>query len=312
MKRVLVTGAEGFCGRYLCDYLTAQKYQVFGAYHHDKVPGVPYSQVQLDITNPSQVDRTIQKIRPDFICHLAAQSNARLSWQKKDLTFSINILGTLNIAKAVLRHAPKARLLYTSSVQVYGRTLRAGKPVNEKGILWPENPYAVSKALSEFSCLELCRHSGLDIVIIRANNLFGPGQTSDFVFGDWCRQIAEAEKKLRPPQVVVGNLRLQRDFLPVEDGVKAYALLLKKGRKGEIYNLSGGKGKPLQRHLEYLISRSKIPLKVVVDKKRFRQDDPLSVSIQSAKLQKLGWDLSHRMNYHLDQVLDEWRRKIKK
>lgn len=311
MKRVLVTGAEGFCGRYLCEYLSAQGYQVTAAYHQGKAR-VSCPQVRLDITNPSQVDQAIKKIRPDFICHLAAQSNARLSWEKKDLTFSINILGTLNIAKAILRHQPKARLLYTSSVQVYGRTLRQGKPVDETGVLWPENPYAVSKALSEFSCLELARHSGLDVVIIRANNLFGRGQTSDFVFGDWCRQIAEAEAGVRPRTIVVGNTRLRRDFLPVEDGIKAYALLLQKGKKGEIYNLSGGGSKPLHASLKYLVSRAKVPIKIVIDKKRFRADDPMAVIIRSAKLRSLGWKTSHTMRHHLNEVLDEWRQQTGK
>jgi GDP-4-dehydro-6-deoxy-D-mannose reductase len=310
VKKVLVTGAEGFCGRYLCEYLAAEGYQVTGTYHHTKASHVAYSQIQLDITNPRQVDRSFQKLKPHYVCHLAAQSNARLSWEKKNLTFSINILGTLNLAKAILRHAPQARFLYTSSVQVYGRTLRSGKPVDEKGVLWPENPYAVSKALSEFSCLELARHSGLDVVIIRANNLFGKGQTSDFVFGDWCRQIAEAEAGLRPPKVIVGNTRLRRDFLPVEDGIKAYALLLKKGKRGEIYNLSGGNRKPLSSYLRYLVSRSKISLRIVQDKSRFRADDPLSVSIHSTKLRKLGWRLSHTMEHHLNEVLNEWRRAV--
>lgn len=312
MKRVLVTGAEGFCGAYLCRTLSQQGYRVAATYHKKRRTSVPYPLFRLDITKAADVSKLIRKFKPDFVCHLAAQSNARLSWSRQDLTFKLNILGTLNLAKALLKYAPKAKLLYTSSVQVYGRALRSGKPIDEKCFLWPENPYAVSKVLSELGCLDLSQRFGLNVVIARANNLFGQGQTSDFVFADWCRQIAEAEVGLRPPVIEVGNVNLKRDFLPVEDGMAAYILLLRKGKKGEVYNLSSGSSRPLRIHLDYLIQQAKIPLGIQIQKDRLRQDDPPAVRIRSTKLRKLGWKLSHSTHHHLQKVLEEWRKKVQK
>jgi GDP-4-dehydro-6-deoxy-D-mannose reductase len=231
VKRVLITGAEGFCGRHLCEYLASHGYTVAGTYHKKRRATHNHPLYPLDITDAAQVRQVIKKFQPHYVCHLAAQSNARLSWEKPELTFRLNVFGTLNLAKAILQYAPKARLLFTSSVQVYGRFLRTGTPIKEDHPLWPENPYAVSKTLSELGLLDLSRQYGLDVMIVRANNLFGPGQTSEFVFGDWCRQIAEAEAAGKPSKIKVGNLKLKRDFLPVEDGVAAYASLLKKGKK---------------------------------------------------------------------------------
>ncbi len=309
-KKVLITGFEGFCGQHLAAILKKNDYSLIGTYHSHKPVKAGFPFYPLDITKAGQVYSLLKEIQPDYICHLAAQSNARLSWEKPDLTFQINVLGTLNLAKGILRHSPKTRLLYASSVQVYGRALRAGKAITEKCFLWPENPYAVSKAISEFNLLDLCARYGLDVIIVRANNLFGTGQSSDFVFGDWCRQIAEAEAGLRPAIIHVGNTKLKRDFLPVEDAMSAYEILLRKGKPGAVYNLSSKKSVALGKHLSFLVKNAKKPIRIQVQKNRFRKDDPPNVHINSAKLQKLGWKTSHRIDFHLQRVLEEWRNKV--
>lgn len=312
MKRVLITGYEGFCGPYLAAILQKKGFEIAGTFHarHHHKPSFPL--YRLDITDPHQVAAIVRQVKPTHLCHLAAQSNARLSWEKPEWTYQINLAGTLNLIHAILKYVPATRFLFTSSVQVYGKALHSGRPAEETSFLQPENPYAISKALAEFNCMQLSRSFGLDAVIVRANNLFGCSQTSDFVFADWCRQIAEAEAGRRAPAIHVGNLELQRDFLPVEDGMAAYALLLEKGKKGEIYNLSSGKSLPLKNYLGYLLHQTKIPFRVLVEKSRFRRKDPPVVRISSAKLRALGWKPAHKIKDHLQGVLHAWRQRIQK
>lgn len=311
MKKVLITGATGFCGTYLTQHLlTLKKYKIYGAY----LPGsrIPQqiSPVPLDITQEKQTAEVIKKIQPDYICHLAAQSSARFSLDRIDQTYKVNITGTLNLADAVRKFSPKTRFFYTSSVHVYGRMLRNGVKALESSRLWPETHYGISKALSEMACLDLHKKFGLDLVIVRAVNFFGPGQSPELVFSDWCRQIALIESKRQQPVINVGNLSLRRDFLYIQDAVEIYEMLLRKGKSGEIYNVSSSKSLPLQSYLDFLVSAAKVPIKVQPVQARFRRDDAPAVRISNEKLHRLGWKPRFSIKTSLRQMLEDWRVRI--
>ncbi len=311
MKKVLITGASGFSGTYLSSYLKSLKrYKVYGS--HLRGTSVPKNctPVILDITKREQVVQLFKKIRPDYVCHLAAQSSARLSSQMIDRTYKVNIQGTLNIAEAIRAAAPTARLLYTSSVHVYGRMLRSGENAKESDPLWPESYYGISKAISELFCLDLWKKFGLDIVIVRAVNYFGPGQSPELVFSDWCRQIALIELKRQKPVIEVGNLKLKRDFVYIQDAVELYEMLFRKGKPGEIYNVASNRPSSLQKYLDYLISLSESKIRVTPVRSRFRADDAPVVRISNSKLRAIGWKPRHSVKNGLQLLLEDWRKRV--
>jgi GDP-4-dehydro-6-deoxy-D-mannose reductase len=309
VKRVLITGASGFAGRHLSKYLKGLgSYQVYAGHRKKVFKTTDAIPVFLDLDKPKQVSALLNKIKPHFICHLAAQSNARLSWKKVKQTWKTNFLGTLNLAREVLRVSPNTKILYTSSVHSYGRTMNSRKPVKENSPLWPENPYAVTKALSEMALLNLYKKQKLNLVIVRVNNLFGTEQNPDFIFSNWCSQIASIERHAQRPEIKVGDLNLKRDFLDVRDAVKAYELLLRKGKMGEIYNLaSGRKLKKLKDHLETLLSMSEAKIKIKIDPARIRKNEPKKVNISAQKLRSLGWRPAFAMRESLEHVLQSYR-----
>jgi len=312
VKRVLVTGASGFCGRYLCRALQASGHSVFGTYHlsHTRPQEKTCSWHPIDISDFKQVAALFQRVKPQWIFHLAAMSIPRRSVQTQQETFASNAAGTIQILEGMRRYAPKARMLFASSTQVYGRSFRQGKPLREHDEIWPENPYAASKAVAEFACLDYVKRFDLDVRIARPINHLGAGQSPQFVFSDWCRQIALIEKGRRKPVLAVGNLEARRDFLHVLDVVKAYLILMKKGKRGAIYNVCQGHVRSLKGYIDFLRGQARKPLRVKVEQKRMRRYDPPVMTGNPSRLRALGWKPVYKPEQALQELLDDWREKV--
>lgn len=311
MKRVLVTGATGFSGRYVCRALLSKGYRVAGTYL--KRPSHfadAYPLFALDLKSRQKTAALVRDFRPDFIVHLAAQSNAQQSWQSQDETFAANAGGTLNLLNAVRQAGHPARFLFASTVQVYGKIFQEGNPVHEEGPVWPENPYASSKRAAELACLDFFTRFGSDIVIARMANHTGPGQEPFYALSDWSRQIALAEKNGRPARLEVGNLEVQRDFLHVEDAVGAYLTLLIKGKTGETYNVASGKPEKLKKYADFLSGLAKIDCRIFTVKDRVRAGEPENTWLRTAKINALGWKPRSTVYEALRGLLDDWRKRV--
>ena len=311
MKRILVTGAGGFCGRHLCSYLAQKSHPVVGTYRGHTPQGLKGVRLlPLEMTDRQGVDDLIRRVRPSFVYHLAAQSVPRYSFKEPEKTFDANAAGTLYLLDALRRWSPHARILLASSIQVYGHSFRRGKAVGERDLLWPESPYAASKIMAEGACLDFMNRFGISVVIARAFNHLGRGQPLHFVFSDWCRQIALAEIGQHRPVLEVGNLEAYRDFLHVRDVLSAYTLLMKKGRDGAIYNICSGKVRLLRDYVDFLLQKAKVAMRVEVQKKRLRRYDPSTMKGNASKLRALGWRPRHSPFKALEELLNEWRTKL--
>lgn len=312
MKRVLITGASGFCGQHLSSFLRSKNYQVYGAFHQSKIRDSFWrgNLIPLDITNYFQVYELVEKAKPDLIFHLAAMSVPRFSWKREAETFNVNALGTLHLLEAIRKINRSIKLIFASTIQIYGQTFRLNRALDEKALMWPESPYAASKATAEVACLDYFHRFGLPIVIARPFNHLGRGQREYFVFADWCEQVAKAELGINEPVLEVGNLDAFRDFLHVEDVVKAYELLARKGKSGQIYNISSGRTVLLKEYIDFLCKKAKIRIRIEVQKERLRKNDPPVMSGKASKLRKLGWKPKHSAFDALEEMLDEARERV--
>lgn len=302
MSRILITGANGFCGPHLGEFLSRRGGEIYGTYRRVKPSSARLGCrfLRLDIRRRDQVEGLVRKIRPDRIYHLAGQSSAQISWKLRRETMEANVKGTLHLLQAVRLYAPSARTLFVSSSQIHA---------GPHG--WPSSPYAFSKFLAELACLDFVRRFSLHVVIARPSNHTGPGQSGRFVFSDWCRQIATIERGLRRPEMEVGNLRVTRDFLHVDDVVRAYDMLLTKGKAGETYAIGTGRALPLGHYLDYLIRSSRVPVRVRVRKERLRGSDPHQVLADPRKIRRLGWRPRKTVFDALDELLDECRQALR-
>ncbi|MEK7215529.1 MAG: GDP-mannose 4,6-dehydratase [Chloroflexota bacterium] len=317
--RALITGVGGFVGQHLARHLLAEGLDVHGlvrAEAHEPTLNTLAQEVSRhpgDLLHAGDIDRVVQAVRPDLIFHLAAQASVPESWRDPATTYTTNVLGQLGLIEAVQRlDDPKPRLLVVSSNEVYGAPTGPGElPVRETNPLRPNNPYAVSKAAQDLMAYQYVQSHRLPIVRVRPFNHIGPGQSDAYVAGAFARQVAEVEAGVREPVMRVGNLTAQRDFTDVRDIVRGYLLAVLHGVPGEVYNLASGRAIPVQRILDFYVSRSRVPLRVERDPARFRPVDVASVYGDSTKLSSLcGWAPAISLETTLSDVLEYWRARV--
>lgn len=312
MKKVFVTGAGGFWGYHLCKYLSGRGYKVIASYQsskHDELKNLRW--YRLDVTNRSQVDRAVRKIKPDVICHLAGQSSVTLSAKNPKSAFETNTASTLYFLNAISKFSSKTKFLYASSAHVYGyRFQDTPQWLTEDIMPHPDGPYGLSKRLSELACIAFYALRKVKTFVIRPVNCIGTGLNEHFVFSDWSNQIAHAERLGQKAFLKVGNLKVRRDFLHIADAVAGFETVLRKGKEGQIYNLSSQKSVPLNVYAKKLTKISRIPVKIQVDPTRFRKVDPQAIRISSAKLRRLGWKPKMSALEGLNDLMNYWRNRI--
>jgi len=128
------------------------------------------------VRDAQEVDRLVERVRPDWACNLAAQSSAGLSWKEPTLTYSVNIAGTHLVLDALRRYSPRCRVLVTATSDEYGRVDPALCPLDEDAPLRPLSPYAASNVAQEWVARTLYEAFGLEVVITRAFMHNGEGQ----------------------------------------------------------------------------------------------------------------------------------------
>ena len=309
MKKVLIIGVNGFVGAHLCHELIKNGYECYGADLNDKnfnIKEVIF--LQVDILKYDMVSELIKKVEPDYIINLAAISSVKLSWEIPQKTFDINVNGTLNILEAIRKNnLIKTRMLLIGSSEQYG-DIDYSKPVSEKYELNALNPYGISKATQEKIAKLYVKAYDMEIIMVRAFNHIGPGQGKGFVVPDFCSQIVEIEKEKREPIIKVGNLKAKRDFTDVRDIVKAYRLLLEKGKSGEIYNVGCGETISIQEILNILISYSKKNIKIEIDSNKFRAIETPKIQCNNSKLvNETKWTPIISIEESLEDVMAYWR-----
>jgi GDP-4-dehydro-6-deoxy-D-mannose reductase len=311
-RRVFVTGATGFAGRHLTALLPASENVVYGT-SYPQAPGPEEKNIlHLDLRSEREVFEAVKLSQPEWVFHLAAISNVRTSWERKRETLETNVMGTFHLFEALKKFAPGARVLFVSSSDIYGFSpgseKTAARFLAEDEPFHLVSPYALSKFNGELLAGFYGRCEGLDIVIVRPFPHTGPGQSPDFVCSDWARQVVEIERGSREPVIRVGNLEAQRDFTDVRDAVRAYVLLLEKGRTGEVYNVCAGRGVALREILETLLASTLKKVRVEQDPEKLRKVDIRSLIGDNRKIiAETGWEPRIPLQTTLADLLEYWR-----
>lgn len=244
--RVLVTGAAGFIGSFYVRALLSGDLPGSDGVHVtvlDKlaysgnldnlapVAGHPrYRLVIGDVCNRGLVDELVAD--HDAVVHFAAESHVDRSIQTADPFVSTNVLGTQVLLDAAARHGLQ-RFLHVSTDEVYG-SIRQGS-WTEESPLAPNSPYSASKAASDLLALAYHRTHGLDVVITRCSNNYGPYQFPEKVIPLFLTNLLDGKRV--PLYGDGGNVR---DWIHVSDHCLGIQLVLQSGRAGHVYNIGGG------------------------------------------------------------------------
>ena len=306
--KALVVGVAGFVGKYLVDELSCAGWDVCGTRLPTESADLDIPVYGLDILDAASVKSLLRKTSPDHIFHLAAQSSVAISWKQPAQTVDINIKGTVNLLEAVREIEKPPRVLLIGSGDEYGYIQPGELPLHEYTALRPGNIYACTKIAQGMLGQIYARAYGLEIIIIRAFNHIGRGQTDTFVVPGFCKQVAEIEAAGDNGTIKVGNLEAKRDFTDVLDIVRAYRLLAEKGESGEIYNVGSGNSVAIADILEMIIKLSNAKIIVEQDPQRMRPSDTPEVRADITKLTGCtGWKPEIELNETLRNVLEEWR-----
>ncbi len=308
--KALITGVNGFVGEYLTAALKEKNIEVYGTDIVEKSANGDSHFLRADLLDEKSAYDVVDSIKPDFIYHLAGQSNVGLSWTQPALTFRVNVTGTVNMMDAVRKAAPKAKMLIIGSADQYGTVAPEMCPLKEDMPINPQSPYALSKALQEQSARFYIKHFDLNIVLVRAFNHIGPGQRTGFVIPDFASRIAKIEQGLLD-RLEVGNLSVSRDFSDVRDIVRGYYLLMEKGRCGEIYNIGSGKHRKIADILKLMLSYSKKDINVYEDPAKMRPSDAPMIYGDCTKIKNdVGYAPEYQLEQTLQEVLDYWRVQV--
>jgi nucleoside-diphosphate-sugar epimerase len=239
-ERVLVTGARGFTGRYLCEHLRASGYEVIGL-----VESLPAgaNEVQANLLDSAATARAVEQARPDRVIHLAAVSF--VAHDDVEAIYRINLLGSLALLRALAARATGLRcVILASSANVYGNV--RGAEIDESMACAPTNHYAASKLAMEHMAGTF--GDTLPIVITRPFNYTGPGQPEHFLVPkivDHFRRKASA--------IELGNIDVIREFMDVRTVVDVYRRLLEcPAALGETVNICLGRSISLREVLTLL------------------------------------------------------------
>ena len=318
--KILITGATGFVGSYLAEYLI-DKYNdidLYGTYLSDNsirnLEAIKnhIKLAKINLLNEKDVFELIEKIRPDTIYHLAAMASAADSFSSPAESIINNIQSQINVLEGVKKiNLKDCKILIVSSAEVYGDISKKDLPIDENVNFRPTNPYAVSKLTQDFLGLQYFLSYNLKTIRVRPFNHIGPRQSPGFVVAAFAKKIVEIEKGKRNGVLTVGNLETKRDFTDVRDIVKAYDLAVYKGVSGEVYNLGSGISYKISDILNKLLSLSKAEIKIEADKSLFRPSDNPDLVCDASKFRELtGWKPEIKIDTTLKDTLDYWRNII--
>lgn len=312
MKKILITGSEGFVGQHLVNLLK-KNYSVIGLSRNTTLS--PQENLQYiigDILDKDKLYEILKTHLPDAIIHLAGIAK---TWgNDPQEVFNINLFGTLNIYETIVKLKQERefdpKILFISSAEVYGKTINP-QAIDETAPLMPTNSYGTSKLAADRLSYQYSQTDNLKIVILRPFPHIGPGQQKGFFVPDMASQIVELEKDPQKNELLTGSLSSVRDYLDVRDVVQAYQAVLEKNfAPGEVFNICSGRGVAIKEILDKLLLLSKKPLKGRQDTKLLRTVDlPVFVGNNKKFIQATGWREKYTLDQTLADVIDYWRGK---
>lgn len=309
---VLITGISGFVGKYLSECLFAGgEKDIYGSdilLREEHVEEHNYFWRQLDITDSQAVMRLLDEIRPKKVYHLAAIAATNIADSRP--YYNVNFVGTLNLLEAVRQVIPGCRVLYVSSSNIYGQVPEQLQPIREEQPLQPVNHYAASKTATDLAARTYALN-GLQVILARPFNHTGPGQNTDFVCSRLAKIMAEIKLGRQEPVIEAGNVDAARDFTDVRDIVKAYRLLMQKGKPGEAYNICSGQVYSIREIIGMLAGWAGVEVKIKTRADLLRSVD---IDIVRGSKEKItaatGWEPLFDFRETLRDLLLYWEKKL--
>jgi len=327
MKRVLITGITGMVGSHLADYLYENTdWKIYGMCRwNDDYDNINHLMPEInnkkriellygDLNDLASLLFVVEKAKPDFVFHLAAQSYPKTSFDSPLETLQTNIIGTANLLESIRKLNVDPVIHVCASSEVFGRVPKEFLPIHEEVPFHPASPYAISKVGTDLVGRYYAQAYGMTVMTTRMFTHTGPRRGDVFAESTFAKQIAMIEAGLIEPVIKVGNLDSLRTWSDVRDAVRAYYMLVTENpTPGEYYNIGGTYSCTVREMLNHLISLSTIEnIKVEIEQERLR---PIDADLQVPDISKFkkhtGWEPKITFEKTMFDLLEYWRERIR-
>jgi GDPmannose 4,6-dehydratase len=316
-KIALITGINGQDGSYLAEFLIGKNYEVHGTLKRNSVAENQtarldniFNQINLhyaDLTDLSSLISVIQKVNPDEIYNLAAQSHVRISFDQPIYTANVTGLGTLNLLEAVKLIKPSIKIYQASSSEMFGNSIDEDGYQRETTPMNPVSPYGCAKVFSYNIARNYRNSYGMFISNGILFNHESPRRGTNFVTNKVCKEVVKIHLGLSN-ELKLGNLDATRDWGHAKDYVKAMWMILQQDTSDD-YVCSTGISHSVQNLCEYTFSKFGLNFKdyVKIDEKFLRPEELHNLKGDSSKLKSItGWSPEYTFESMLDEMLKYW------
>jgi GDPmannose 4,6-dehydratase len=321
-KKAFITGINGQDGSYLAEYLLELGYEVHGIVRRNSVPEHQQSRINStrtnmtvyygDLLDQGSIEHLLDKIQPDEIYNLAAQSHVRISYDIPQFTAQTNAVGVLNVLEAYRRACPKAKFYQASSSEMFGSSVDADGYQRETTPMNPVSPYGCTKVFG-YNIVRNYRNA----YKLHASNgiLFNhesPRRGSNFVTNKVVKAAVSIKLGLEN-KLELGNVDAYRDWGHSKDYIKAMHLILQQDKPGD-WVVATGETRSVRDMCEYVFSKLGLDYKdyVVQNDKFLRPEELPYLKGDSTRMRELGWKPEYTFESMMDEMIEHWAEILSK
>ena len=330
MQKALITGITGQDGAYLAKSLLEKGIKVFGGQRRSTT--IRYWRldemgitkdiefVELDLLDHANIRRAVEKVEPDYVYNLAAQSFVALSFEQPELTTLIDAMGVLRCLEAIKQVNPKIKFYQASSSEQFGNVQEV--PQNEKTKFWPRSPYACAKVFGHNITVNYRESYDMFTCCGILFNHESPHRGEEFVTRKISKGIASWLINHEP--IVLGNLEAKRDWGHAEDFVEGMQLMMNHEKPddyvlatGEVYSIKDFVNLALEsQNINFFWEKDNCfsenkKLIITTDKKFFRPAEVNLLQGDSSKArEKLGWQPKHTLKTLVKEMVEKDIRRL--
>jgi len=307
--KIMITGGMGFIGSHLSEQLLIEKHNLviltksFFKKHNITNISKKIKIEKTDITNFKKLGQSIQKNKPDVIIHLAGQTSHSQSFKEPLNDIDSNAKSTLFILEEIRKKKLKCRFVLGSTFVVIGRPRKL--PVDEKTPCWPTMIYGVNRLTSEHYCKIYHEVYGIDTVIFRITNSFGPRE--QVVSTKNAVNFLIHQAFLGKTVTIFKKGKFFRDLIYISDVISAIKIIMKKGKSGELYWISSGRKIWFYKLGKLLEKLTDAKVKFVKESNYTKKVDVGNFVVDNSKLRALGWKPKISFNQGIKETLEYFK-----